>query len=115
MCVEGVVAPGPVGVALVDEDQPPQPSSNTIAAKLRIAALLVTEVARIICEVRLLEGTIQHCKPTGGVDIRLPQQSVLSGPDSAWERRKDLASGAWLLRRAMPSATDRDTHRQRAW
>lgn len=48
MCVDGDAVPGPVGVAVVDEDQLPQPSSNTVAVKLRIAALLVTKVARII-------------------------------------------------------------------
>src|SRR5271168_401973 len=63
VCVACAVVPGPVGVSVVDEDQPPQPSSNTVAAKLRIAALLVTRVAGVIRGVRPPEETIQHYRP----------------------------------------------------
>ena len=66
VCVDGAAGPGSAGVAAVDEDRPAQPSSNTVAVKVRIAALFVTKVARIISEVHCPESVvrkkmIEHC------------------------------------------------------
>jgi hypothetical protein len=68
VCVDGAAGPGPAGVAAVDEDKPAQPSSNTVAVKLRIAALFVTKVARIISEVHYPESVVrkkmtEYCMP----------------------------------------------------
>jgi len=74
MCVDGTAGPGPAGAAAVDEDKPAQPSSNRVAVKLRIAALFVTKVARIISEVHCPESIvrkkmIEHCNAS--VVVRL--------------------------------------------
>jgi hypothetical protein len=66
VCIDCAVVPGPVGVSVVEEDQPPQPSSNAVA-KLRIAALLVTKVTGIICEARLPEGQSSILSPSAGL------------------------------------------------
>ena len=68
MCIDSAVVPGPVDVALADEDQPPQPRSNTVAVRLRIAELLLTKVAGVICEVRKRQSSI--VSPRQGSSIR---------------------------------------------
>ncbi len=94
MCIDCVEVPGSVGVSVVDEDQPPQPSSNTVAAKLRIVALLVTKVAWVICEVRPLEETIHDCKPIRRAGNEIA--TVVIGPDRSGpilNERKRLGKG----------------------
>ena len=81
MCADVAGPPVPVGVLAADVDQPPQPICNTVAARLKIAALVVTKVARFICEVRRPGGEIvQHCKPPSSLVLNPISRNIKRRP-----------------------------------